>query len=753
MDGGLASPKSPKSPRPGAAGETTPTLAVPIGDEAGSARKMDTMRTKTDFQQVVLKSPRAAGDAPATKRSQVMDGDAAFQEVAKKNGIWNWVLVGSDPERLPLSGGGSESIPEMRQALADHPNTFGLIRMVFGKGLRAKVKHVFVHCSMRDEAESGKTMAPMMTNKERANLTMNFVKMERKIEKYARLAAKLEITNKDDLTLENLCERLRAGSPMDSEYISPQSFQEGHQEFLQVNQEVLDHYRELHWGAHSVKKAAVPHFPRRRSSMDRQPVLASAAVEDTRQRKMVRPYKVGDKVEIFSTTTSEFIDDGTVEEVLNKEQERDGFKLSVGAMKVKYDRGRRQKWVLLSQMAIFMRPSTRPEPPAPLDGELLKEIHNFSIEWEPRYCQVSRGCFLWWENKRDFDAGLKSRGLFSLLGLELTENGTFMSMRSASTTGAVYSFDASKERNLAKWTKAIREHADFCDTFHAYEQKRDEERQEEWKKEIEKAQKESPELLKRSTSILVGGGKRQSMIQGYSVAGTNHRSSISGPRGSISSVGGERGSVVQMSMVNSVHTYPFDPRVTVGTFQRTETRDSIGTLDSSAGVGARDSVTSKASFNSAAAVGSRASIGSLGSLVSGNGLRDSLGSKQSLETLSVLSPYGSRGRPDSRTSLSSTEVQRGNSRESLSSTAVQRADTRQSLSSTLAQRGGSIRSSLTSRTSGTFSSRPNGSLASYNNIGPNGKWSPGGLATCDSATDLSDTDDESLPDLGNLDIV
>merc|ERR1719433_1380123 len=69
----------------------------------------------------------------------------ALSEVAKHDGLWNWCLVGPDAIELPLAAGGMGGVTEMRAALGQHANLFGLLRMTFGVEADARTEFVCVH--------------------------------------------------------------------------------------------------------------------------------------------------------------------------------------------------------------------------------------------------------------------------------------------------------------------------------------------------------------------------------------------------------------------------------------------------------------------------------------------------------------------------------------------------------------------------------------------------------------------------------
>merc|ERR1719491_2712442 len=136
------------------------------------------------------------------ERVAFFSGHDALQEVAKVDGLWNWALVGPDPEGLPLSGGGMGGIEEMGSAIGRHPHSFGLLRMNFGVDASATAKFVFIHAS--DPIDSGKFLGA----RARAGLGRG-ARMDRALRRFAAFSTKVQIHDKKDCTVEHLVERVR----------------------------------------------------------------------------------------------------------------------------------------------------------------------------------------------------------------------------------------------------------------------------------------------------------------------------------------------------------------------------------------------------------------------------------------------------------------------------------------------------------------------------------------------------------------
>jgi len=139
-------------------------------------------------------------------------GREALAGVSKAGrGSWNWTLIGPDPQELPLLGGGSGSVDEMRLCAAQHMDLvmFGLIRLSFGIGRLQRTKFVFVHLigSAVSVVQRGKyntvTSAMVEAFKRHANTSLSIFDLA-----------------VDDLTLEDVIDRVRHFSIVDDDVIA-----------------------------------------------------------------------------------------------------------------------------------------------------------------------------------------------------------------------------------------------------------------------------------------------------------------------------------------------------------------------------------------------------------------------------------------------------------------------------------------------------------------------------------------------------
>mmetsp|Transcript_12832 Transcript_12832/g.40481 ORF Transcript_12832/g.40481 Transcript_12832/m.40481 type:complete len:420 (-) Transcript_12832:136-1395(-) len=141
-------------------------------------------------------------------------GRDALQSVAEPFGRWNWVLVRPDPEALELAEGGTGSVDEMREHLALHEQEglSGLLRLGFGAGRLRRTKHVFVHCVSEK--------VPVV-NRGRAAAARP--QMQAKFGKLVHCSVSMELAQAEDLTLEDVIERVRRSAIVDDQVLEPDS--------------------------------------------------------------------------------------------------------------------------------------------------------------------------------------------------------------------------------------------------------------------------------------------------------------------------------------------------------------------------------------------------------------------------------------------------------------------------------------------------------------------------------------------------
>lgn len=138
-------------------------------------------------------------------------GRAALRSVADPDGAWNWVLLGTDPEKLSLIAGGGGFIEEMCECMSLHQDTvlFGLLRVVFGTGKLKRIKHVFVH------AIGEKTPAVR-----RGRLNSSRPRMRQVLAEFAECSLNVEVSRCIDFTKELVIEKARLAGVVDESLLS-----------------------------------------------------------------------------------------------------------------------------------------------------------------------------------------------------------------------------------------------------------------------------------------------------------------------------------------------------------------------------------------------------------------------------------------------------------------------------------------------------------------------------------------------------
>lgn len=196
-------------------------------------------------------------------------------------------------------------------------------------------------------------------------------------------------------------------------------------------------------------------------AVDEEPETYTAPVQKEPSMKPDSGFHKGQHVYVFSAAAKQWLDDGTVMDVLAAAGTQDGLALPAGAVKVQYSGGKRAKWVPPEDAVKLLRAA----PPAPtaLVGELMKETHNLFTEWHKRHFQLSKGFLQWWMSISEAKGGTKPNGSLCLAGLQMQRTGSMFRVKTASSKGVVYAFDAGTVGNAKKWCDGLEEHVSYCD--------------------------------------------------------------------------------------------------------------------------------------------------------------------------------------------------------------------------------------------------------------------------------------------------
>merc|ERR1711966_643634 len=118
---------------------------------------------------------------------------------------------------------------------------------------------------------------------------------------------------------------------------------------------------------------------------------------------------------------------------------------------------------------MVVKPSIKP--PSFL-GKMKKETHNILTEWHVRHFELQDGFLTWWITAEDAVAGAKPQCSLELVGLQMksSDKSSKISIRTASSRGVVYNFDAHTgakpadppvegSHQLGEWVAVLKQHA------------------------------------------------------------------------------------------------------------------------------------------------------------------------------------------------------------------------------------------------------------------------------------------------------
>jgi len=379
------------------------------------------------------------------------EGKEAIGEVARKEGIWNWVLLGPDPEEIPLVSGGGGGIEEMNEAMGQHAQSVALIRAAFGVGEEATTKFIIVQVKA-----SGR-----FTMQERGQATTGAPQVQKEIEKSVPQGSlKIEMGSQEECTVANFVAKLLEVSADDAEKMTEEGYRvalEEHKKanpFLQKQEEKQEQVKELLVAVQAPPSAAVAPEP------EAQPAEAEET-EPSKLRDKVKTFQKGEMVEVFSSKTNQWMVDAEVVQVVQEACVIDNFNVKAGSMKVVYNNGARFKWVAPSQID-NIRASNRPRPPDSHMGMMQKETHNWITQWHERYFELQRGFLQWWMTEKDAKGAVAPNGSLYLLGLQLKIDGSNLKMRSDNSNQVIYTFRVEDEEQSKAWVDALWAHAGYC---------------------------------------------------------------------------------------------------------------------------------------------------------------------------------------------------------------------------------------------------------------------------------------------------
>lgn len=187
-----------------------------------------------------------------------------------------------------------------------------------------------------------------------------------------------------------------------------------------------------------------------------------------KQRKIVRPFRKGSKVEVYSCSQRRWFLDGEVTEIAWESGAVEGVKVSAGSTKIVYGRDKYFTWVESQRLAELVRkPSrpcptlarkcSRPGPPQEWAGH-LNFAWRFS-SWSWCYLRIQDGAVFWWD-KSSGNSSPKPDGNVQLQGLRLEKTDLSVTLATKEKT---HHFQGHTAQAVDAFVAALRAHAAYCE--------------------------------------------------------------------------------------------------------------------------------------------------------------------------------------------------------------------------------------------------------------------------------------------------
>lgn len=458
----------------------------------------------------------------------ISTGQEALKSVANETGKWNWALVGADPDELPLAGGGSGGVAEMEQCLEALGDAVlgGLLRVQFGQnnGDALSSKWVMVFVTIEDNTA--------LSAVQRGKAVARRPCMEKAIRQYCTVfQGCMQITHVEDFTHDAVVARIKSSAIIDGAvvvpfYEPPPPIEEmleilGEEEEATAEEEdgrervetveyvrhtvivppeeealggVAEEERPAEEAAPEVTggyaEAAEPDSAQTKARLraveaskameammaaEHKAAAAAPEADGAADKEVPKAYVKGDSVDIFSESEKKWFTDGVIEDVKDEASVTpEGKELPKGCAKIVYSNGQRGKWlhpdVLYNKNVV--QASIKP---TRFKGFLKKETHNLLSEWHVRYFELRNGYLSWWITVEDGKKGSKPQCTLELVGLELkvAASSALISIRTASSRGVVYNFDAKTgpgQNTIEEWVAAFKQHAAFANRMFKFKQ-------------------------------------------------------------------------------------------------------------------------------------------------------------------------------------------------------------------------------------------------------------------------------------------
>lgn len=441
-------------------------------EEGAAAPKKGPRKSKRKHGKSVSAARRASVEK-ALRRAENMGpmfftGEEALLEVANPDGCWKWALVGPDPDKLPLVGGGTGSVEEMKESIGKYPTCYGLLRMTFGVEAKAKTaKTKFIFVSAADDIDSGN-----FTARERGQALGVEPAMQKKLYEMSAWTVKVHLHSAEECTVERFIEKIKKevlGAAQKD--ITLENFNAAEEYHKQMHPEAQQAEEELQ-GEVALVEAMTGPLPEAAEPALVPPPPEVVEQEPSRLRTKVKAHRVGDVIEFFSRTQNQWMLDGEVVQVTDETIRRNGQTIVAGSLKVVYQHGSMYEWVEPAHFNDRVQTSARPSPPEPVVGTLQKETHGWFAYRHVRYVELKGGWFRWWDDASLAATGRpESKGLY-LFGLQSMRQGCEFTIKTPNSKGAVYKFRAGTEKQADRWYKMLWLHAGFCEEMHEYQAKK-----------------------------------------------------------------------------------------------------------------------------------------------------------------------------------------------------------------------------------------------------------------------------------------
>jgi len=427
------------------------------------------------------------------------NGKDAFIDVAKPGGFWNWAACGPDPEALPLIGGGCRGVKELVDTVTHDAAFVGLFRMSFVLS-SGEVINKWIFFQVEKELRGGplEPVAEAATvAKEGPNSDVR-AKLEEAVTSFVcgEVSLRIKITSKVDCTVENFLQQLHAAETKENvKLLTKEAHQLTYEQrkkddpIIVLAEEVQDQLGEK---AKEIKAKVAPEFQEgkaggsaatlpRQATESRADLTGKSEVsllgtptvageEGVRLRKKVKPYKVGDLVDIFRSKQNDWLLDGEVVEVANDAGVKDGTSVTAGSCKVTFNAGKEFKWVQPAQFEASLRISGRPRPPEMKTGVFSKETHNWWwVEWNERYFELKKGVLSWWTNEAAAKAQKKPSKTIYLLGMQYNQDNNKIKVRTAASGSLINHFMWKTSDEAEDWGQAFVEQAVYCEDLLIYQ--------------------------------------------------------------------------------------------------------------------------------------------------------------------------------------------------------------------------------------------------------------------------------------------